>query len=168
VVEVVKVRWPSEHGRRERLRLDQRPRLLLIEGGAAPPEAVDCLEDWIRIPADDVDLQARAENLVARCQRHLRQPVLDEGVLRVGDAWVSLTPLESRLSEVLLARMGTVASREALVHAGWPEGDQPRNTLDVHIVRLRRRLHTVGLALRTVRSRGYLLEVSGSRQQGVH
>jgi len=30
--------------------------------------------------------------------------------------------------------------------------------LDVHIVRLRRRLAPLGLVIRTVRSRGYLLE----------
>jgi DNA-binding response OmpR family regulator len=30
--------------------------------------------------------------------------------------------------------------------------------LDVHVVRLRRRIAPLGLAIRTVRSRGYLLE----------
>ncbi len=33
-----------------------------------------------------------------------------------------------------------------------------RNVLDVHIVRLRRRLAPLELVIRTVRSRGYLLE----------
>ncbi len=163
------MRWPAERGRRERLRRQRRPRLLLLEEGAAPPHLADCLEDWIRLPADDVDLKARVENLVVRTQRHFGSgPELDEGVLRVGDDWVSLTPLESRLAEVLVQRMGTVASRETLARAGWPAGAQARNTLDVHVVRLRRRLSTVGLGLRTVRSRGYLLEMSGSCQQGVH
>lgn len=163
------MRWPAERGRRERLRRQRRPRLLLLEEGAAPPHLADCLEDWIRLPADDVDLKARVENLAVRTQCHLGTgPELDDGVLRVGDDWVSLTPLESRLAEVLVQRMGTVASRETLARAGWPSGTQARNTLDVHVVRLRRRLSTVGLALRTVRSRGYLLEMSGSCQQGVH
>jgi DNA-binding response OmpR family regulator len=34
----------------------------------------------------------------------------------------------------------------------------------VHVLRLRRRLVAVGLAIRTVRSRGYLLEASDTRQ----
>lgn len=163
------MRWPSERGRREQLRRQRRPRLLLLEDDAAPPHLADCLEDWIRLPAADFDFKARADSLVVRAQCHLGTgPEIDGGVVRVGDGWVSLTPLESRLAEVLLQRMGTVASRDTLVRAGWPEGTQARNTLDVHVVRLRRRLSTVGLALRTVRSRGYLLEMSGSCQQGVH
>ena len=42
--------------------------------------------------------------------------------------------------------------------AGWPGGTPGRNALDVHVLRLRRRLEPVRLAIRTVRSRGYLLE----------
>jgi DNA-binding response OmpR family regulator len=58
-------------------------------------------------------------------------------------------------------------SRDALARAGWPDGAPGRNALDVHVLRLRRRLVPVGLVIRTVRSRGYLLEVSDARQQTV-
>ena len=51
-----------------------------------------------------------------------------------------------------------VVSRDALARAGWPDGASGRNALDVHVLRLRRRLRDVRLAIRTVRSRGYLLE----------
>jgi DNA-binding winged helix-turn-helix (wHTH) protein len=59
----------------------------------------------------------------------------------------------------MLDRFGSVVSREALTKAGWPTGTGGRNALDVHVLRLRRRLDGVGLAIRTVRARGYLLEV---------
>jgi two-component system, OmpR family, response regulator len=86
-------------------------------------------------------------------------PILDDfGVLRVNGSWVALPPLEARLTEALLERLGAVTSRELLVRAGWPAGAPGRNALDVHVLRLRRRLTPVGLAIRTVRSRGYLLE----------
>ena len=134
-----------------------------------PPDPGDCLEDWIRVPAADVDLKARAEALLVRSRRHLEvAPHLEAGVLRLGDEWVQLSPLESRLTEVLLARMGAVVSRDALARAGWPAGARERNTLDVHVVRLRRRLALVGLAIHTVRSRGYLLGLSANCQQDVH
>lgn len=163
------MRWPAERARRERLRRQGRPRLLLLDEDAAPPRQVDCLEDWIRIPAPDVDVDARAENLITRSRsHHLTAPTLDAGVLRVGERWVPLSPLEARLTTVLLERMDTVVSREALARAGWPEGAGARNTLDVHAVRLRRRLASVGLAIRTVRARGYLLELSDSCQEHVH
>jgi DNA-binding winged helix-turn-helix (wHTH) protein len=58
----------------------------------------------------------------------------------------------------MLDRVGSVVSREALTKAGWPTGTGGRNALDVHVLRLRRRLDGVGLAIRTVRARGYLLE----------
>jgi DNA-binding response OmpR family regulator len=86
-------------------------------------------------------------------------PMLDDdGVLRVGDRWVSLPPVEARLTDALLDRFGAVVSRDALGRAGWPAGSPGRNALDVHMLRLRRRLVPLELVIRTVRSRGYLLE----------
>ncbi|MDP8936794.1 MAG: helix-turn-helix domain-containing protein [Actinomycetota bacterium] len=64
------------------------------------------------------------------------------------------------MTEALLDRFGAVASRETLIRAGWPCGAPGRNALDVHVLRLRRRLAPLPLAIRTVRSRGYLLEVA--------
>ncbi len=40
----------------------------------------------------------------------------------------------------------------------WPGGSPTRNALDVHLLRLRRRISTLGLEVRTVRARGYLLQ----------
>jgi DNA-binding response OmpR family regulator len=160
-VEVVLVRWPAEAGRRDELRRRGLPCLLLVEDGADPPLAgPEDLEDWIRVPAGDVDLRARVEVLRRRGEaRSDPSPELDEdGVLRLGDRWVSLPPVEARLTAALLDRYGAVVSRDALARAGWPAGAPGRNALDVHMLRLRRRLSPLGLAIRTVRSRGYLLE----------
>lgn len=168
-MDVVLLRWPSERSRRERLRRQRTPRLLLVEDAAAPPEPGDCLEDWVAASAEEGELEARVEALLVRCRRHVEvAPELQDGVLRVGDALVSLSPMESRLAAVLLERRGRVVAREVLVGAAWADGSGTRNTLDVHIARLRRRFAEVGLRLRTVRSRGYLLELSGSGQQGVY
>lgn len=173
-MDVVLVRWPSERLRRERLRASGDPRLLLVEQGGVPPAGGDVLEDWIRVPADEVDLQHRLAGLEARARATGAAPSTpeldDDGVLRVGSAWVSLPPVEARLTAALLERLGLVVSRAALADAGWPEGAPGRNALDVHVLRLRRRLAAVGLAIRTVRSRGYLLEAdtgSESRQEDV-
>ena len=163
------LRWPEEEARRTRISQQGVPRLLLVAAGEEPPAVGDCLEDWIRVPADDEDVRARVDALSVRMQTHLATgsgeaqppgiPVLDDfGVLRMNGAWVALPPLEARLAEALLERMGTVTSRDLLVRAGWPTAPPGRNALDVHVLRLRRRLRPVGLAIRTVRSRGYLME----------
>ena len=51
-----------------------------------------------------------------------------------------------------------MVSRDSLIRAGWPDGAPGRTALDVYVLRVRRRLEGVQLAIRTVRSRGYLLE----------
>jgi DNA-binding response OmpR family regulator len=159
-MDVEVVRWPTEDAKRERLSLAGSARLLLIEDGLPPPALLDCLEDWVRVPAGDEELRARMAALSMRSQAHVHaRPGLDEnGVLRFRGRWVSLPPLEARLTEPLLSRFGAVVAREILIRAAWPEGIRGRNALDVHVLRLRRRLAPMGLAIRTVRSRGYLLE----------
>ena len=164
-MDVVLLRWPAEEPRRQRLVDERHPRLLLVEGDVEPPEAVDCLEDWMRVPVDEAELGIRLRALAVRADAHAApdRPALDDdGVLRRGVAWVSLPPVEARLTAALLERLGTVVSREALARAGWPDGAPGRNALDVHVLRLRRRLGPVGLVIRTVRSRGYLLEAATS------
>ena len=158
------LRWPEEEARRTRITQAGGARLLLVPDGQEPPQVGDCLEDWIRVPADEDDVRARVDALAVRSQAHMNgstSPMLDDfGVLRVNGAWVALPPLEARLAEALLERIGAVTSRDLLIRAGWPDGAPGRNALDVHVLRLRRRLSPVGLAIRTVRSRGYLMEAA--------
>lgn len=161
------VPWPAEEQRRRHLSDFKQPRLLLVAPDAPPPAIDDLLEDWIRVPAHDADVQARIAVLSTRAAssrtpvRHDGPPELDEdGVLRFGGSWVSLPPVEARITVALLSKFGAVVSRETLASSAWPDGAPGRNALDVHVVRLRRRLAVVGLAIRTVRSRGYLLEAA--------
>ncbi|HEX8771904.1 MAG TPA: winged helix-turn-helix domain-containing protein [Acidimicrobiales bacterium] len=169
-MDVVLLRWPADNGHRERLSAAGEARLLLIEDGFQPPPVLDCLEDWIRVPAAEEDVQARLQSLALRSQAHSpREPsapgIDDDGVLRFGDRWVALAPLEALLTRALLSRFGAVVSREALIRALWPGKTPGRNALDVHVLRLRRRLAPLGLAIKTVRSRGYLLEAVPARAE---
>jgi DNA-binding response OmpR family regulator len=154
------VRWPSEAEQRSRLAERHIPRLLLVDDGLPPPECVDCLEDWIRLPAPESDVRARMDGLLIRSRAHLRTvPEIDaDGVLRFGSGWVSLPPVEARLADALVERYGAVVGRDTLRRSVWPGTAPGRNVLDVHVLRLRRRLAPLGLAIRTVRSRGYMLE----------
>lgn len=156
-MDVVLLRWPEESVRRTELELVARPRLLLVEPNEPPPDCTDPLEDWIRMPADDRDVRARLRALVERAG--VERPQLDDdGLLWFRGRWVSLSPVERALVEALLERFGAVAGRDALRKRAWPEGLPSRNALDVHMVRLRRRIAELSLEIRTVRSRGYLLQ----------
>jgi hypothetical protein len=154
------VRWPHEGELRQRLEHEGRARLLVVDGSSPPPQVTDLLEDWVWASAEQSETRARMETLSHRAASIKSDPPTldDDGVLRHRALWVSLPPVESRLARVLIDRLGAVVSRDALTRAGWPAGVPGRNALDVHVLRLRRRLASVELAIRTVRSRGYLLE----------
>lgn len=162
-MDVVTLRWPAEDARRMALAEAGIPRLLVIDGDRPPPHISDALEDWIRVPALEVDRRARVEALRRRADIEVTGdlPSIDtDGIVRAGRAWVSVPPVEARLAALLIERFGAVVSREELGEAAWPDGLAQRNALDVRILRLRRRIEELGLVIRTIRSRGYLLEWS--------
>ncbi|MFO1536365.1 MAG: transcriptional regulator [Actinomycetota bacterium] len=156
-MDVSVVHWPTEAERLEQLRAARRPRLVIVEHGP-PPANIDELEDWLRAPADEADLRVRLETLRDRATRHPTALVLADGVLHVGNRLVVFPPIQARLAEVLLDRIDTVVSREALTKQAWPDGaPDGRNVLDVHMAKLRRLLTGTGLDVRTVHRRGYLM-----------
>lgn len=163
-LDVVLLAWPADAERRDHLAAVGRPRLLLVGPSAAPPTSADLLEDWVRSPADPDELAFRRATLAERARRLARPaaaPVLDDdGILRVGEAWSALPPLESRIVACLLRRAGAVVHRDDVVAAAWPGGapNDPR-ALDVRIKVLRRRLAPLGLRIHTVAQRGHLLEL---------
>jgi len=158
--EVVLIHWPAEEARLERLRADGVPRLLLIEDHRAAPASSDPLEDWIRLPAPEEDLRTRVTTLSGRA-RTGRPPTVDgDGLLRYGNRWVTLSPVERSLAAALVDRFGAVVGRDTLARRAWPGGSPTRNALDVHMLRLRRRIASLSLEVRTVRARGYLLQAA--------
>ncbi len=158
-MDVQVLRWPSERLTIDDLRAHGVPRVLLIEDGEPVPVPPDCLEDWVRLPVADADLEARRMAVELRASQHAVRPTIDsDGVLRFQGAWVGLSPLERDLAVPLVEKFGGVVSRGLLADRAWPEGLPSRNALDVHVLRLRRRLEHIGLELRTIRSRGYLLQ----------
>lgn len=154
------VRWPAQLDRRERLRSLRQPRILLIEGDVPAPLTPDPLEDWVRLPVERADLNTRMQALaIAAEHRGDDAPTIDEwGVLRFCGRQATLPPLEARLARPLVQQFRSVISRDELSRVGWPEGAPGRNALDVHILRVRRRIEPVGLVIRTLRSRGYLVD----------
>ncbi len=67
-MDVELLHWPGERQRRERLRANGRPRLLLVEHGVEPPTSSDLLEDWIRVPAARSDVRARIDGILRRAE----------------------------------------------------------------------------------------------------
>lgn len=161
--DVALVRWPSESERLASLRKLGVPRLLVLDRDAPPPASLDVLEDWVRQPISEADLRARIDTLASRAgSASSTPPEIDaDGVMRFRSHWVSLPSVEARIATAMASRFGSVVRREVLTDAGWPDDPPSRNALDVHVLRLRRRIEPLELVIRTVRSRGYLLEGAG-------
>lgn len=80
-------------------------------------------------------------------------------MLRVGGRSVPLSPTETALLDELTRNFGELTAKEDLADRLPPCAGTPRpNALHLHITRIRRRIEPLGLSIRTVRGRGYVLE----------
>jgi DNA-binding response OmpR family regulator len=160
-VDVQMLRWPAEAPALERCRAMGVPRLLMVEGATPPPSCIDALEDWVRMPADRADLQARRARLLARAGS--TAPTVDaDGILRLDGRYLALPPTEAPMARALAGSYRRLVHREDLIDLVWPGTGMPsRNALDLRMLRLRRRIAPLGLIIRTVWGKGYLMDVNG-------
>jgi hypothetical protein len=157
----VVLRWPSDPARRRELADLGIPRLLLVDSDAPPPICTDPLEDWIRLPSDERDIDARMNALRARASSWApsTRPELDgHGRLLRGGRWVPLSPTEEQLCTLLIGEFGEVVSDTDLMARAWPEGTGTPTGLRLQMTRLRRRIADLQLEVRSVRGKGYVLQ----------
>jgi len=140
--------------------------------------ARDTVEDRVRgldSGADDYLLKPFAlDELLARLRALLRRAhgVADTQIrigrlsfdsvkrqARIGEVPLVLSAREVEVFEILLHHAGRVTAKEAIADrlTGWDDG-VGENAVEVYIHRLRRKLEGSGVAIRTLRGLGYLLE----------
>ncbi len=155
---VAVVNWPTERLLVEHLAGLHLPRLLLVAADADPPFVEDLLEDWLRLPASERDVQARVSALHRRAGFG-EVPVFD-GACRVSyrGAWAPLSPIEYAMATLLVERFGQLVSDMDLGARAWTGSPPGGAALRVHLTRLRRRIAPVGLEIRTVRSQGHVMQ----------
>ncbi len=128
-------------------------------------------DDYLAKPFVFEELLARVRALVRRRQAS-RSLVLTyedleldvvSGRARRGGTTLDLTAKEHALLALFLRYPGQVLSRTRIYEQVWDERyDGLSNTLEVHVMELRRKLEAHGPRLiQTVRGRGYLLATSG-------
>ena len=120
---VTVLRWPEQSDERASLRHDGVPRLLVVSAGAMPPDDLDLLEDWVSAAADATEIEFRMATLEARARiEPAPAPTIDDdGVLRHGDRWIALGPIEARLArdDALVTTARDVAAKTL---TGYREG----------------------------------------------
>ncbi|WP_332877021.1 response regulator transcription factor [Massilia sp. S19_KUP03_FR1] len=157
--------------RRLRARGSQLPVLLLT--------ARDAVEDRVRgleLGADDYLVKpfATAE-LVARIRALARRNAAPSSILsvgqltldpdarraRIGQRALDLSVREWAVLEYLLQQVGRVVSKQQIIEAILPWGDDlTTNAVEVYVSRLRLKLLDAGIEIRTIRGFGYMLEAN--------
>ncbi|HEX8865985.1 MAG TPA: winged helix-turn-helix domain-containing protein [Lentzea sp.] len=123
----------------------------------------DPTEDWVRPPISKDDLEARVKALQNRFDSR-QVPILDSsGTLSYGSRSITISTTQTELMALLVERFGEVVYRNEFTHClAVKVPTLTRNSLDLHIMRLRRRLLPVDLSIRTVWGRGYMLQATDS------
>ena len=127
-------------------------------------------DDYLVKPFDLPELLARLRALQRRAAgRTAETVVLGEleldmkgHELRFRGERVALSPREMALTELLIGKAGRVVSKDSIVArlSSW-EADFSENSVEVYVHRLRKRFADLGVAIKTVRGFGYVMEAVG-------
>jgi len=139
---------------------EMRKRIIALEKGA---------DDYMTKPFAIEELRARLLAL-ARRPKHVEDPILiiDDLVLdtnrrtvRRGSTQIYLTRKTYNLLEYLMRNKDTVLSRGVIMEYVWnSEGDPFSNTVEAHILSLRKKINIAGKKnlLRNIPGRGYIMD----------
>lgn len=148
--------------------------VLLLTARDAISDRVHGLEvgadDYLVKPFAAAELVARIRALVRRSKPFATDVTLGALALdtfgrraRLGERFIDLSVREWAVLEYLLQQTGRVVSKQQIISAILPWGeDLTDNAVEVYISRLRAKIADGGVSIRTIRGFGYLLEAAAS------
>ena len=161
------MRWPEEADAGAEAVARGMAVLYLVRAAAPAPVPSSPLEDWIRLPADERDLDARLAMLERRAAEHAGPPRVDaDGRLHFRGKAVDLTPAEAALVARLLERPGAEVSDEELAAIVAGQVEEVPTPLRTEMTRVRARLRPLRLSVERVRGRGYRIAPALSEAAG--
>lgn len=152
--------------------------VLMLTARKDEPDRIRGLElgadDYLTKPFSPQELVLRVGAILRRTANGGEAPdVIEAGPIRVdrsahrvtvNNHEIELTPTEFKLLLTLADRRGRVQARAHLLETVWDAApDIQTRTVDMHIQRLRTKLHPAGDLIETVRGFGYRLKAPGGR-----
>ncbi|MEX2180762.1 MAG: response regulator [Gemmatimonadaceae bacterium] len=152
--------------------------VLMLTARKEEPDRIKGLElgadDYLTKPFSPQELVLRVGAILRRVSTAAEQgDVLQIGPIRVdrtahrvtvNDHEIELTPTEFKLLLTLAERRGRVQARGHLLETVWAAApDIQTRTVDMHVQRLRTKLHPAGDLIETVRGFGYRLKAPSDR-----
>jgi len=126
----------------------------------------DAHRERVELPADAAELARLAERLEAGTDPDPPTPRVDgDGILRFHGRCVFLSPTEERLARSLVATPGSLVSGTRLASDTWKGAAPTTASLRTLVTRLRHRIEPLGLTVRSVRGRGYLVDATDGRDR---
>lgn len=127
-------------------------------------------DDYLVKPFSLAELEARVRALIRRGQCGVN-PVYSCGTMtfdsvgrrvEINGEALELTTRELSVLEALMSRMGWVVSKEQLLERLYSYAEEASgNAIEVYIHRLRKKIESAGVTIRTIRGLGYIIEKSG-------
>jgi two-component system phosphate regulon response regulator PhoB len=149
--------------------------VLMLTARKEEPDRIRGLElgadDYLTKPFSPQELVLRVGAILRRIQSTADLPdIITAGPIKVdrsahrvtvNDHEIELTPTEFKLLLTLAERRGRVQARAHLLETVWDAApDIQTRTVDMHVQRLRTKLHPAGDLIETVRGFGYRLKAS--------
>jgi two-component system, OmpR family, response regulator len=141
-------------------RLGLNDRIKGIEQGA---------DDYMTKPFEPKELEVRIRALIRRCYGGFQDNIMVgqlslntvDNQIQAGGIALAFSPREFAVLETLIMQAGKVVSKDRLAQRFAADGEAlADNAIEVYIHRVRKRIESYGLSIRTLRGLGYLLEVT--------
>jgi DNA-binding response OmpR family regulator len=127
-------------------------------------------DDYLSKPFSFDELKARVRAIIRR-PREIEESIIEMGNMKIDldkhtvirdDKIIHLTRKEYSLFEYLIRHRGQITSRGIIMEHVWNADSDPfSNTVEAHILNLRKKIHTEGEPdiIKNIPGRGYIIEI---------